>query len=279
MKFQFKREVFQTYLNQINKIPSIPEAEFPYLYKEIKKGNDKAKRRLVEGNFKLVIAIASKYQNMGLSMMDLIEEGNLGLMKAIDKYEEQKGAKFSTYASWWIRQSIRRGIDNYGKTIRIPTYAVENMRKWILYWDEISKKEGPKPTLEKMAEDLKLTIKEVKNIIYTLEVSRGITSLDVPITEDDNVYIGDLLINEAIEDSPEDILEKEIDIESVNDVLKILTEKEKKIIIERFGLDGDKTRTLADIGEELGVSRERVRQIAESAINKMRRFFQRSKFV
>lgn len=277
--FYERSEILQRYLHLINKIPRISDKEFEYLYKLIKKNDVKAKKRLVEGNFRLVVLISTKYQNLGLTMMDLIEEGNIGLMRAVDKYKDDKGAKFSTYATWWIKQGIKRGLDNQASLIRIPSYAIQNIRRCLNYWEDLAK-DGvtiKDVDLTKISKDLNLTVKEVQNVLYSLDVSQGASSLDAPMSDDENLNMLDKICSDNYLNNPEEILEREEDIDSITSVLEILTEKEKKIVTERFGLNGAKSRTLVEIGQDWGVSRERIRQIAEEAIGKMREHFEVSK--
>lgn len=268
-------DLLKMYFKQINTIPRIAPREFDYLYKRIKKGDENAKTRLVEGNLRLVVSIAMRYQNMGLSLMDLIEEGNLGLIRAIRRYEQKKGPQFSTYASWWIRQTIRRALDNYGKTIRIPSYATENIRKWIHAWEALRTKLGRNPSIREAAENLDLTVKEVKNVIHAAEMSRDTSSLDDIVTEDENIAVSDVLADQTISGSPEDMLEQSRKQDTINDVVGVLSDREQHVVMHRFGLDGGKGRTLAEIGDELHISRERVRQIIEVALSKMRKALQR----
>ena len=274
--FYERSEILQKYLHLINKIPRISDKEFEYLYKLIKKGDVKAKKRIVEGNFRLVVLLASKYQNLGLTMMDLIEEGNIGLMRSVDKFKDDKGAKFSTYATWWIKQGIKRALDNQASLIRIPSYAIQNIRRCLKYWEELAKDGNTIKDLdlEKIAKDLKLTVREVQNVMYYLDVSQGASSLDAPTSDDENLNMLDKICSDNYVNDPEEILEREEDIDSITNVLEILTEKEKQIISERFGLSGEKSRTLMEIGDDWGVSRERVRQIAGEAILKMREHFE-----
>ncbi|MCP4481992.1 MAG: sigma-70 family RNA polymerase sigma factor [bacterium] len=275
MIYTEKQDILSVYLSQINKIPPISDKEFAYLYALVQNGNKKAKQRIVEGNLKLSVKVASKYKNLGLSMMDLIEEGNLGLIKSVDKFIDEKGAKFSTYAIWWIKQKVRRALDNQSGVIRIPSYAIQNIRKCLKYWDEISRdQEFCNKDIEKVAKDLHLNVKEVKNVLYSLEISKGATSLDTPIIEDENMTINDMVADSAEKDDPFLLLQRETNLNFLKKAMKVLSEKEKKIISQRFGLDGENIRTLHDIGEEWGVSRERIRQIAETAIGKLRDNFQ-----
>ncbi|MFH1715115.1 MAG: RNA polymerase sigma factor RpoD/SigA [Elusimicrobiota bacterium] len=242
------------------------------LYKRIRKGDEKATKRLVEGNLRLVVSIAAKYQYMGLSFLDLIEEGNMGLMKAVDHYRLQKGSGFSTYATWWIKQSIRRSIDNQAKTIRIPSYALENIKKWVKNCERVQAKLGHNPTITEVAANMNLSSKEIKNLIYATEVMKGETSLDQMITDDENLSMGDVVADKNKDASPEQVFMLLKQKEGLEELLTMLNEKEKRIISERFGLSGGEIMTLKELGEELGVSRERVRQIEETAINKMRIF-------
>lgn len=279
--FYEKSEILQKYLVQVNKIPRMTEKEFVFLHKLVKQGNPKAKTRIVEAHFRLVVVISSKYQNLGLTMMDLIEEGNIGLMRAVDKYKDDQGAQFATYATLWIKQGIKRGLDNQASLIRIPSYAIQNIRRCLNYFDEFIRNGATIQTLdiEKAAKDLDLTVKEVQNVIYSLNVSKGATSLDAPTSEDDNLTVSDMVSSEDYLNNPALILEREEDIDAITNVLDILSDKEKEIIRERFGLTGNKTRTLSDIGEDWGVSRERIRQIAEEAIVKMRKHFEKTKYI
>jgi RNA polymerase primary sigma factor len=270
--FDNSTEFLKLYFKQVSKIPEISPNEFDYLYKRFRKGDLRARKRLIEGNLKLVVSIVARYQNQHTSFMDLIEEGNLGLMRAIEKYQKHKGSKFSTYAVFWIKQSIRRSIDNTGKTIRIPSYAVDNIRKWIHYWEDLKSSLGRNPSLKEATDNLNLSVKELKSLFHALDMSKGAESLDAKITDDENVSVGDMLEDKNINNSPEDLIDMLRTKEYINEVMEMLNEKEKLIVIKRFGLDRNPPMTLAEIGREIHVSRERVRQILEVALCKMRKF-------
>ncbi|MFC1566962.1 RNA polymerase sigma factor RpoD/SigA [bacterium] len=265
----------QLYFKQLSKIPEISPKEFKFLYKLIKNGDNNAKTRLVEGNLKLVITIASKYKNKGLSFMDLIEEGNMGLIKAIDHYKVRKDSTFSTYASWWIKQGIRRAIDNQAKTIRIPSYALEHIKALAKKWKELGRDKRGMPKIVDISYHLKITQREAKNLVHAIEVLKGETSFDKFITEDENITMKDIISDKHLDSTPEGFLDIIKNNEDVQELLESLNPKEKLIITERFGLKGNKIKTLKILGQELSISRERVRQIEENAIKKMQKLAQR----
>jgi RNA polymerase primary sigma factor len=270
------KEILSKYLTQINKISPICDKEFSFLYKNFKDGDEKAKRRLIEGNLRFVIMVALKYQNLGLTLMDLIEEGNIGLIKAVEKYDIERGTKFSTYAIWWIKQRIKRALDTQTSLIKIPSYAVQNIRRCVNYWDDLVKDgDLSNINISQTSKDLDLTMKEVKNALHSLDISNGISSLDSPISQDENISIADIVIEDAETNAPENILEREMDLKMITELFDTLTDKEKIIIESRFGLNNADKRTLTEIGDELGISRERVRQIANIAIEKMKKIFEK----
>jgi RNA polymerase sigma factor (sigma-70 family) len=276
--FTENSEILSKYINLVNKISPICDEEFKYLYKKIQKGDEKAKKRLIEGNFKLVIMVAIRYQNMGLTLMDLIEEGNIGVMKAIEKYDKNKGAKFSTYAIWWIKQRIKRALYTQSYLIRVPSYAIQNVHRCANYWGQILKHGDNKDIdISQTSKDLDLTLGEVKNALYSINIFRSISSLDAPLNqnEHENINLADIIEDKHGINNPEKILEKKMDLKFINDIFKNLDKKERIIIEARFGLNSTGKKTLTNIGNFLGLSRERVRQIANIAIEKMRNTFEK----
>ncbi len=265
------------YLKEISSLPQIKENEIKKLYYKYKKGDINAKKRIIEGNLRLVINIAKHYAGYGLDFLDLIEEGNLGLIKAVEKYNPRKKTNFSTYAYWWIRQYIQRAILNQTRTIHIPLYAYETLRKLIHISEELEKKLNRQPTTRELAKKLKLSLKKTQQFLNDLQVFQSISSLDTPIDEDYELFFRDL-IKEDKEESPDRAVELLKMHEELEKVLSKLTPIQLKVVKLRFGLEGNRRYNLREIGEIMALSRERIRQIEQKAINRLKQFFMQLDF-
>jgi len=257
----------RTYFGEISRVPLLTREDEVRLAKRIEAGDKRAKEELAEANLRLVVSIAKRYRGCGLPFLDLIQEGNLGLMKAIEKFDYKKGYKFSTYATWWIRQAILRAITNRSRTIRVPTHINELIRK--IYQVERShlKEYGEAPTPEELAEELDTT---VENIIKAKKTAQSMTSLDMPIGyDDDGSVLGDFIADRTAE-SPERETFEHLAVQELEKALdERLTEREKRILELRYGLNDYQPRTLDEVGLEFGISRERVRQIQKEALAKL----------
>jgi len=254
------------YLKEIKNIPLLTPEEEIRLARLIKKGDDNARKKMIQSNLRLVINIAKRYTHLGVPILDLIEEGNMGLMKAVEKFDPKKGFRFSTYGAWWVKQYITRAIANQGKTIRVPVYMVETLNRLKKVQEELTQKFGRKPHNNEVAKAMHLPIKKVKEISQF--VSRT-TSLDAPIGEDDSGQFMDLIEDEASL-SPVDEFGKVIRQERVKDLLEKMNKREQEILTLRFGLRDGITHTLSDTAKRFGITRERVRQIENSAMKKLK---------
>ncbi len=257
----------RTYFGEISRVPLLTREDEVRLAKRIEAGDKRAKEELAEANLRLVVSIAKKYRGCGLPFLDLIQEGNLGLMKAIEKFDYKKGYKFSTYATWWIRQAILRAITNRSRTIRVPTHINELIRK--IYQVERShlKERGETPTPEELADELDTS---VENIIKAKKTAQSMTSLDMPIGyDDDGSVLGDFIADRTAE-SPERETFEHLLVQELEKALdERLTERERRILELRYGLNDYQPRTLDEVGLEFGISRERVRQIQKEALAKL----------
>nr|AEQ20581.1 RNA polymerase sigma factor RpoS [uncultured bacterium CSLF42] len=261
------------YFRAIKDFPELSREAFNTLWHRARKGDKAAKKELVERNLRLVIPIAKKYYRPGLDFLDIIEEGNLGLMHAIDKFDPKKGFRFSTYGAYWIEQSIRRAIDEQSKTIRIPPHAWEALRRWLRQWDLLHGQLGRDPTLQEMAQKLHLSARQVKGILDAAEAARGIGSLEAPLDEDENLTIKDVISDDELY-APDRLislfkLHDELDV-----ALSQLPLRERQILEMRFGLNGE-NQTLEEVGKKLKVSRERIRQLEKRGLERLRRLAQR----
>lgn len=260
------------YFKSIQKLSQVGREEMHQLWKKAKRGDRDSKKRLMEINLRLVIPTAKKYHRPGLDFLDLVEEGNLGLMHAVDKFEPAKGYRFSTYASYWIEQSIRRAVEEQSRTIRIPPHAWEALRKWLKEWEHMRGQLGREPTLSEMARKMRWTARQVRGVLDAAEAARGIGSLETPIEneEDENITVENML-SESQAKSPESLLTVLKLHDELADALKEVGDREKMILELRYGLTGQLPMTLEELGKKLRLSRERIRQIEERALLRLRR--------
>ena len=254
------------YLKEIGRVDLLSAEEEIELAHRIEQGDEEAKRRLAEANLRLVVSIAKRYVGRGMLFLDLIQEGNMGLIKAVEKFDYRKGFKFSTYATWWIRQAITRAIADQARTIRIAVHMVETINKLIRVQRQLLQDLGREPTPEEIAEDMDLTPDKVREI---LKIAQEPVSLETPIGEEDDSHLGDF-IEDQDATSPSEHAAYELLKEQLEDVLDTLTDREENVLRLRFGLDDGRTRTLEEVGKVFGVTRERIRQIEAKALRKLR---------
>ena len=254
------------YLREIGKIPLLTYDEELDLAKKILTGYEEAKQKLAESNLRLVVSIAKKYVGRGMLFLDLIQEGNMGLIKAVEKFDYTKGYKFSTYATWWIRQAITRAIADQARTIRIPVHMVETINKLIRTSRHLLQKNGREPTPEEIAEEMEIPVEKVMEI---QKIAQDPVSLETPIGEEDDSHLGDF-IQDDDSPAPQDSAAYTMLKEQLNDVMGTLTSREAKVLRLRFGLEDGKARTLEEVGKEFNVTRERIRQIEAKALRKLR---------
>ncbi|MCH1624964.1 RNA polymerase sigma factor RpoD [Fredinandcohnia quinoae] len=254
------------YLKEIGRVDLLSADDEIQLAERIEEGDEEAKRRLAEANLRLVVSIAKRYVGRGMLFLDLIQEGNMGLIKAVEKFDYRKGFKFSTYATWWIRQAITRAIADQARTIRIPVHMVETINKLIRVQRQLLQDLGREPSPEEIAEDMDLTPEKVREI---LKIAQEPVSLETPIGEEDDSHLGDF-IEDQDATSPSEHAAYELLKEQLEDVLDTLTDREENVLRLRFGLDDGRTRTLEEVGKVFGVTRERIRQIEAKALRKLR---------
>ena len=254
------------YLKEIGNVPLLSTEEEIELAKRVEEGDEAAKKKLTEANLRLVVSIAKKYVGRGMPFLDLIQEGNMGLMKAVDKFDYSKGYKFSTYATWWIRQAITRGIADTGRTIRVPVHMVETINKTLRMTRTLLQELGREPTPEEVADRLNVPVSRVREV---LKISRDPVSLDTPIGEEDDSHLGDFIEDDSAL-SPADSAAFSMLREELNTALESLTDRERQVVELRFGLRDGRARTLEEAGREFNVTRERIRQIEAKALRKLR---------
>ncbi|MFI3237019.1 MAG: RNA polymerase sigma factor RpoD [Lachnospiraceae bacterium] len=254
------------YLKEIGKVALLNAEEEIRLAKLMEEGDEEAKKRLAEANLRLVVSIAKRYVGRGMLFLDLIQEGNLGLIKAVEKFDYRKGYKFSTYATWWIRQAITRAIADQARTIRIPVHMVETINKLIRVSRQLLQELGREPSPEEIAIEMELPVERVREII---KISQEPVSLETPIGEEEDSHLGDFIQDDNVP-VPAEAAANTLLKEQLAEVLETLTEREQKVLRLRFGLDDGKARTLEEVGKEFKVTRERIRQIEAKALRKLR---------
>lgn len=259
------RDPIEVYLREIGKVDLLTREEEVELAKRIEAGDKKAKDELAEANLRLVVSIAKKHIGRGLSLLDLIQEGNLGLMRAIEKFDYKKGYKFSTYATWWIRQSVTRSIADQGRTIRVPVHMIENINRLVRTQRQLVQELGREPEPEEIAKEMNMTTEKVIDI---MKVAEKPISLETPIGEEDS-QLGDF-VEDDIVSTPDAQATHTMLKESLIEVLETLTPREQEVLILRFGLNNDKPKTLEEVGQVFDLTRERIRQIEAKALRKLR---------
>ena len=254
------------YLKEIGKVPLLSAEEEIELAKRMENGDEEAKKRLCEANLRLVVSIAKRYVGRGMLFLDLIQEGNLGLIKAVDKFDYRKGYKFSTYATWWIRQAITRSIADQARTIRIPVHMVETINKLIRVSRQLLQTYGREPTPDEIAKEMGISVEKVREI---QKIAQEPVSLETPIGEEEDSHLGDFIPDEDVP-APAEAAAFSMLKEQLVEVLNTLTEREQKVLKLRFGLEDGRSRTLEEVGKEFNVTRERIRQIEAKALRKLR---------
>ena len=258
---------FKIYLREIGQTPLLTIQQEIDLAAKIKKGNKEARATMIKANLRLVVKIAHDYGNLGLPLLDLVSEGNIGLMKAVERFDPAKGGKLSTYAAWWIKQSIKRALANQSKTIRLPVHLVDKIAKIKRVSMSMSEALGLEPTDEELADEVGISAAKLSQL---RTVSIRPASLDAPMNDEDGTEFGEIVGDDGAVDPAENLSDKNLQ-EEVSDLLGVLDDRERKIIMSRFGLDGGDTRTLEEVGERFGVTRERIRQLQNIALAKLRR--------
>lgn len=266
----FADDSVRLYLREIGKIPLLEADEELELAKKVVEGDQKAKNKMVESNMRLVVSIAKRYGGRGLDFLDLIQEGNTGLLRAVEKFDPDKGFKFSTYATWWIRQAITRAIADQARTIRIPVHMVETINKVLRVTRRLTQELNREPTLEEIAKEMDM---EVEKVEYVMKIKQDIASLDASVGrdgEDEDTSLGDFIEDEE-RVTPEDAAATQLLKEQMAVILATLSDREQKIIKMRFGIGGGRPHTLEEVGAEFSVTRERIRQIEAKALSKLRK--------
>jgi len=261
------------YLKEIGRIPLLVAADEISLAQRIEKGSRAARKKLTESNLRLVVSIAKKYVGRGLSLLDLIQEGNQGLIRAVEKYDWRRGYKFSTYATWWIRQAITRAIADQARTIRIPVHMIETINKMIRTSRRLMQELGREPSPEEIGKAMEMSPSRVREIF---KIAQDTTSLATPVGDDEDSFLGDF-IEDTSQPKPIDQASKELLKENIEEVLATLPDREARVLKMRFGLEGQRPMTLEEVGKEFGVTRERIRQIEAKALRKLKHPSRRKK--
>ncbi|NDK08028.1 sigma-70 family RNA polymerase sigma factor [Candidatus Gracilibacteria bacterium] len=254
------------YLNEIGRVPLLTQDEEIELGKRVIAGDQEARKRLAAANLRLVVSIAKKYMGRGLGLLDLIQEGNVGLFRAVDKFDPDKGFKFSTYATWWIRQGVTRSIADQARTIRVPVHMIETINKFTHTYRRLTQELTREPLMEELATELDMDIRKVRQI---MRISQDILSIDAPVGSEEDTSLGDFIEDDK-NPSPDEQTNMKLLKENLYEMLDFLTQRERKIIIMRFGLDGGDIHTLEEVGKEFGVTRERIRQIESKTLEKLK---------
>lgn len=265
-------DLVKLYLKEIGKVPLLSPEEEIILAKRIEKGDKEARKKLAESNLRLVVSIAKRYRNRGMLFLDLIQEGNLGLLKAVEKFDYRKGYKFSTYATWWIRQAVTRGLSEQSRTIRIPVHMVETINKVERRTRKLTQEMGRKPTPEEIGEEVGLSSDEIR---YVQKIAQDPVALETPVGEEKETFLKDLIPDEK--KTPEELASNAALKAQLQEFLKELKPREAKVLTLRFGLEDGRNRTLEEVGKEFGVTRERIRQIEAKALRKLRQPSRRKK--
>ena len=260
------------YLREIGRIPLLKAEEEVSLAQRIEKGSLAAKKKLAESNLRLVVSIAKRYVGRGLTLLDLIQEGNQGLIRAVEKYDWRRGFKFSTYATWWIRQAITRAIADQARTIRVPVHMVETINKMMRTSRKLMQELGRDPTPEEIGKAMEISPAKVREIF---KISQGTTSLEAPVGDEEDSLLGDFIADTA--PSPYDTASKQLLKDNIREVLETLSPREAKVLVYRFGLEGGRPMTLEEVGQKFGVTRERIRQIEAKALRKLKHPSRRKK--
>ena len=254
------------YLKEIGKVRLLTADEEVELARRIEQGDEEAKRRLTEANLRLVVSIAKRYVGRGMQFLDLIQEGNVGLLKAVEKFDHNKGCKFSTYATWWIRQAITRAIADQARTIRVPVHMVETINRVVRTSRQLLQDLGREPTTEEIAKAMDMPVERVAEV---MKISQDPVSLETPVGEEDDSHLGDFIADDDKQE-PQEAATQNLLKEQLNEVMETLTDREYKVLSLRFGLEDGRPRTLEEVGREFNVTRERIRQIEAKALRKMR---------
>jgi RNA polymerase primary sigma factor len=262
------------YFHGVKRLQDVSKDDVSELWRLANKGDKKAKKRLVESNLRLVIPVAKKYYRSGVDFLDLIMEGNLGLMHAVDKFDPKRGFRFSTYASYWIEQAVRRAYDEQSKLIRIPPHALEALRKWFREWDRLRVSLGRSPTMQEMGKSLHLSPRQMKSVVDAHEAAKPVGSLDMPLDEDENIFIRDIVADRP-DQGPERIFSLLRVRTDLSFALKQIGPRERNILEMRYGVTGRDPMTLEEVGKKLRLSRERVRQLEERGVARLRRVTRR----
>ena len=257
-------DALQLFLREAGRHPLLTAAQEVELAKRVERGDKEAKQRMVESNLRLVVSIAKNYRNQGLPFLDLIQEGTLGLIRAVDKFDWRRGYKFSTYATWWIRQAVARGLADKARTIRMPVHIVERLQKMNRAERSLPTRLGREPSLEEIAEAASLPIEQARQV---RAAARAATSLDQPVGDQEDTVVGDFLAGEGL--LPDEQVELSLRSQALQQALAALSERERHVLVLRYGLDDDEPKTLEEIGRRLGLTRERIRQIEVEALRRL----------